>query len=123
MALVTDMPQQLVTTYLGRLHRRARLVSIRTEHAAITCLGLEHGPTAFAVIKELAGISGHRFHLPVTALSTSDRRGEIGHGVASLRRKRIATGSQISHVRAASMSAVPVASRDRFNADETYRRR
>jgi len=56
------------------LNRRARHVAIGTIDATITLLGLQHGPTAFAVIKILASIRWHGFCFLMTAFRAGDSR-------------------------------------------------
>ena len=56
-----------------RLHWWARHRTERTENATVARLGLEALSTAFAVVEELAGIRGHRFHGLMIAVRTDDR--------------------------------------------------
>ena len=62
------------------LHRRALDVSIRTEYATITGMGLQHRVTTHAFVEELAGVSWHLCTLCRTALwARQRRRGSKAH--------------------------------------------
>jgi hypothetical protein len=55
-----------------RLHRRALVIGVGTEHAAITGFGFYHGPATLAVIEELTGISRNRLYRAMAAFRAAD---------------------------------------------------
>src|SRR6266436_6378080 len=58
---------------LTLLYRRTRNRAVRAKHAAIACEGLKSLPAAFAVVKELAGVSRHGLNGLMTAVRASKR--------------------------------------------------
>ena len=63
-----------VLARVAQLDGRAGDVAIGTEYTAVTLQWAQQFPAAFAVVKELTGIGGHRFALVMAALGTGNGR-------------------------------------------------
>lgn len=87
------------------LNRRAWNVAEGAEHAAVTRQGAQHRRAMTAIIKELAGVSGHLLGRDPAALGAGQGGGELHQESAF-----ISGASKRSHTSAISVRAVPIAS-------------
>ncbi len=66
------------------LLRRAELIRVRAEHAAVTLPRPEHGPAARTCVEVLTGVLGHRLAPRRSAFRTRDRRLGDGHRASGI---------------------------------------
>ena len=66
--------EEALTAPRALLLRRAELIRVRAEHAAVTLPPPEHGPAARTCVEVLTGVLGHRLAPRRSAFRTRDRR-------------------------------------------------
>jgi hypothetical protein len=71
--------EEALTAPRALLLRRAELIRVRAEHAAVTLPRPEHGSTARTRVEVLTGVLGHRLAPRRSAFRTRDRRLGDGH--------------------------------------------
>jgi hypothetical protein len=72
------------TALRALLLRRAELIRVRAEHAAVTLPRPEHGPAARTCVEVLTGVLGHRLAPRRSAFRTRDRRLGDGHRASGI---------------------------------------
>jgi hypothetical protein len=71
--------EEVLTAPRALLLRRAELIRVRAEHAAVTLPRLEHGSAVRTSVEMLTGVLGHRLAPRRSAFRTRDRRLGDGH--------------------------------------------
>jgi hypothetical protein len=76
--------EEVLTAPRALLLRRAELIRVRAEHAAVTLPRPEHGPAARTCVEVLTGILGHRLAPRRSPFRTRDRRLGVGHRASGI---------------------------------------
>jgi hypothetical protein len=81
---VVGAREEALTALWALLLRRAELIRVRAEHAAVTFARSERRPAARAGVEVLARVLGHRLSTPSPALRTGDRGDRRYHCISGL---------------------------------------